>query len=200
MSWNEGKKTFDTQGIWDAFSDRLRSFVRRRVEHGPDVDDILQDVFYKIHSNLHQLKAEERLESWVYQIARNAVNDYYRRRQRVILDITEVPDLPSEAATSAEIVPEGLVECLKPMIDRLPEKYRRAIMLTEYRGLRQKQVAQEMGLSLSGAKSRVQRARGKLKEMLEACCHFEFDRSGNILDYQPKDPSCSYCLADRDQK
>ena len=187
MTREEGRATF---------SSRLRSFVLRRVQHEHDVDDILQDVFYKVHSNLHQLKADGRLEAWVYQIARNAVTDYYRRRRRVVMkDITEVPEIPAEAATADEGMPEGVLECLRPMIDRLPEKYKRAIILTEYQGLLQKELAQELGLSLSGAKSRVQRARGKLKEMLQACCHFEFDRLGNVLDYQPKESACPYCSA-----
>ena len=92
---------------------------------------------------------------------------------------------------------EEVVACLKPMIDDLPEKYRQAIVLTEYENLTQKEMSQKLGLSLSGAKSRVQRAREKLKGTLLACCHFEFDRLGNILDYQVKDQTCRYCSEDK---
>jgi len=73
------------------------------------------------------------------------------------------------------------------------ERYRQAITLTEYDGLSQRGISEQLGMSLSGAKSRIQRARGKLKDMLLECCHFEFDRLGHIIDYQSKEPSCRYC-------
>ena len=79
---------------------------------------------------------------------------------------------------------------LKELIDELPEPYRQALILTEYQGLTQKQLAERMGLSLSGAKSRVQRARDKLRDMLLRCCHFEFDRRGHIVDYYER---CCCC-------
>ena len=90
---------------------------------------------------------------------------------------------------------EELTACLKPMIDSLPEKYRLAIVATEYEGLSQKELSQQLGMSLSGAKSRVQRARERerLKGTLLGCCHFEFDRLGKLINYQPKEPGCRYC-------
>ena len=72
------------------------------------------------------------------------------------------------------------------MVESLPDDYRQALLLTEYEGLTQRELAERLGLSVSGAKSRVQRAREKLKEMLLDCCHFEFDRLGRVIDYQPK--------------
>jgi len=76
------------------------------------------------------------------------------------------------------------------MVDSLPADYRQALLLTEYQGLTQRELAQKLGLSVSGAKSRVQRAREKLKAMLLDCCHFEFDRRGKVIDYQP---NCACC-------
>ena len=78
------------------------------------------------------------------------------------------------------------------MIDDLPEKYRQALRLTLYEGLTQQEVAQRLGLTLSGAKSRVQRGREKLKEAFLNCCHFAFDRYGAVLDYQER---CCCCAA-----
>ena len=59
-------------------------------------------------------------------------------------------------------------------------------------------LAERLGLSLSGAKSRVQRAREKLKQQLLECCHFELDRRGHIIDYQPRCQCCetAACCAD----
>jgi len=84
------------------------------------------------------------------------------------------------------------------MMNSLPELDRQALILTEYRGLTQKELGERLGLSFSGAKSRVQRAREKLKQMLLACCHFELDRQGHIINYQSRCQCCSSgnCSAD----
>jgi RNA polymerase sigma-70 factor (ECF subfamily) len=114
--------------------------------------------------------------------------DYYRS-QRPTAELPEtlaLPEDPDEDDAARELAPS-----LKAMINCLPEKYRQALLLTEYQGLTQKQMAEQLGISLSGAKSRVQRAREQLKDMLLDCCHFEFDRRGNILSYQPRCACCS---------
>ena len=190
------KVAVSTDQIWREFGDRLRFFILRRVRSEHDAEDILQDVFSKIHNNFHTLKQGDKLEPWIYQIARNTIFDYYRHQGKAPWDISEMPEQEAEPV-AAEDTPEEVVACLKPMIDDLPEKYRQAILLTEYEGLTQKEMSQRLGLSLSGAKSRVHRAREKLKGTLLACCHFEFDRLGNIIDYQPKEQTCRYCSKDK---
>ena len=185
-----------TDQIWQEFSDRLRLFILRRVRSEHDTEDILQDVFWKIHNNIHMLKHGDKLEAWIYQIARNTIIDYYRHQAKSPSDISEMSE-PGAKPVAAEDRLEEVVACLKPMIDDLPENYRQAVVLTEYENLTQKEMSHKLGLSLSGAKSRVQRAREKLKETLLACCHFDFDRLGNILDYQPKAQPCRYCSEDK---
>ena len=185
-----------TDQIWQEFSDRLRLFILRRIRSEHDTEDILQDVFWKIHNNIHTLKHGDKLEAWIYQIARNTIIDYYRHQAELPSDVSEMPE-PGAEPVAADDKTQEVVACLKPMIDDLPEKYRQAIVLTEYENLTQKEMSQRLGLSLSGAKSRVQRARQKLKGTLLACCHFDFDRLGNILDYQPKEQTCRYCPEDK---
>ncbi len=181
-----------TQGIWEEFGSRLRLFILKRVHDEHDAEDILQDVFYRIHSSARTLRDEDRLEAWIYQVVRNRITDYYRDRGKVTITTPEMPEGPIETPITQGPI-DDLLSCLRPMIDDLPENYRQAIILTSYEGLTQKEIAEKLGLSLSGAKSRVQRARARLKEMLLACCHFEFDRLGNILDYQPREQACRYC-------
>jgi RNA polymerase sigma-70 factor (ECF subfamily) len=77
------------------------------------------------------------------------------------------------------------------MVDALPESYREALRLTEYAGLSQKQLGERLGISFSGAKSRVQRARAKIKQQLLDCCHFQLDHAGRIVDYQPRCACCA---------
>lgn len=166
--------------IWSHFSQRLCKFIRSRVEDDATAEDILQEVFLRIHTHMHTLSDTSRLESWVYQITRNAIIDHYRRRR----DTGEIPDtLPAEDGLVEPDAADILAASMGEMIDALPEPYRQALILTEYHGLSQAELAEQMGISLSGAKSRVQRARQKIKDELLSCCHFEFDRYGRVIDY-----------------
>jgi RNA polymerase sigma-70 factor (ECF subfamily) len=181
-----------TEQVWENFNGPLKQFIRKRVDDEQNTEDILQDVFLKIHAHIDTLKDEQKLQSWMYQIARNAVSDHYRERSLTY----ELPDQElgkEEAEDDRDIIAE-LAPCIRAMIADLPPLYREALILTEYGGLSQKELGEKVGISFSGAKSRVQRAREKLKQMLLNCCHFEFDRLGSVIDYQP---ICSVCCSYR---
>ena len=180
-----------TSEIWEAFDDRLRSFVRKHVTDETDAEDILQETYLKIHKSLSSLKQEGRLTAWLFQIARNTIVDYYRQGKTTVDLPQELPDSGDEALSSDPVT--EIASCIRPMVDKLPQSYRQAMLLTVYEGATQRGVAKKLGISLSGAKSRVQRARGKLNDMLLECCHFEFDRRGHIIDYLPKEAGCRFC-------
>ena len=84
---------------------------------------------------------------------------------------------------------------LHELIRSLPDDYRDAVQLSEIEGLSQAEVGVRLGLSLSGAKSRVQRGRALLKRLLQECCHFDFDGRGSVLDCAPRPGgrSCEAC-------
>jgi RNA polymerase sigma-70 factor (ECF subfamily) len=189
----------ETTEIWREFGDRLKGFILKRVRNRHDAEDILQDVFIKIHNGIDKLEEKDKLQSWVYQITRNKIIDYYRRQTDVTVSSEISEDIVDESIPS-QMNNKEIASCLKPMIDQIPEKYKQAVTLTEINGLTQKEMAEKLGLSLSGAKSRVQRGRDKLKELLLECCHFEFDRLGNILDYQQKTKACAHCSQDQSEK
>ncbi len=175
----------NVENIWRELSANLRQFILKRTPDESIADDILQDIFVKIHSRIDTLKDIRRLNGWIYQIARHAIIDYYRTK-KVAAGLPETITRSDnfENNNSVDVLP-----CIKTMVDRLPEKYRQALILTTYQGLTQKEMGEKLGLSLSGAKSRSQRAREKLKNMLMECCNFELDRFGKIIDYEPKDRS-----------
>ena len=177
-----------TEKVWEEFHPKLKQFVLRRIPDEQSSEDVLQDVFLKIHTHIDTLRDEEKLQSWIYQIARNAIADYYREH-RATLALSEMPVL-TEEADDDDVIKE-LIPSIKVMVDSLPADYREALYLTEYQGLTQRELAERLGLSFSGAKSRVQRAREKLKKMLLDCCHFELDRRGKVIDYQPRCNCCS---------
>lgn len=166
---------------------KLRGFLAKRVSNEADVEDLAQDILLRVHQGAGQLSDETRIHGWIWQIARNAVIDYYRRGNVRQVDIRDL-DLPSndEQPDVEEIVESWLA----PMIAVLPEPYREAVQLSEIEGLSQAEVASRLSISLSGAKSRVQRGRAKLREALMACCQFEFNRDGKIVGYRKIGPDC----------
>ena len=179
-----------TEQAWEAFHAPLYQFIRRRVADRATAEDLLQEVFLKIHQQGNSLKDVRCLESWIYQMTRNLIIDHYRsHRQMTSLDAGEVLDLPEELPDD-DIVSE-LLPCVRAMVLSLPDQDRQALILTEYQGLTQKELGERLGLSFSGAKSRVQRAREKLRKILLACCHFELDRRGHVINYQPRCHCCS---------
>lgn len=176
-----------TEKIWEDFHERLRQFILRRVSDEEQAEDILQDVFLKVHTRIETVRQEESISSWLYQIARNTIIDYYRTQR----NIGEIPDTSYEPEDRLENLALELAPCIQAMITDLPPPYRKALILTEYEGLTQRELAEHLNLSLPGAKSRVQRAREKLKRMLLDCCHFQFDRRGRVIDYQPRCVCCA---------
>ncbi len=165
----------ETGEVWSLFSADLRAFIRRRVDNPDDAEDVLQDVFVRIHRGLADLADSSRLLPWMYRIARNAIIDRSRRRaEPSTLKHEPVSDDPSDDTDSQR----EIGRCLTQMMSRLPQTDREALEQVELEDVSQRAFAQRTGLSNSGAKSRVQRARRRLKEELLACCEFQFDRSG----------------------
>jgi RNA polymerase sigma-70 factor (ECF subfamily) len=186
--------TNDVKAIWRSFHQRLRGFILQRVNNPADVDDILQEVFVRIYQRLTTVRESDRLQSWIFTITRNAIIDYYRNVKRQ-------PEFASESALETlvmdedpEVFNQQMAGCLRPLLEHLPEHYREAVQLAELEGMTQAAIAQELGISLSGMKSRVQRGRQKLKDLLQTCCQIEMDATGNVIEYEMKDLSmCRSC-------
>ena len=178
-----------TEDIWYEYHAKLSAFIKSKVTEDV-VDDLLQEVFIKIHSQINSLKESVKLESWLYQITRNTIIDYYRSKQAVEMlpDWVEQPQFEKEDTIRLE-----LSSCLEPMIKALPEKYRHAVQMSEIERKTQQEVAEHEGISLSGAKSRVQRGRSLLKNMLSDCCQFEVNHHNQVLSYDKKEKNCTQC-------
>lgn len=180
-----------TSSVWTQLSADLRQFIRHRVPDEHVADDLLQETFLRIHRNLGTLNEADRLAAWVYQIARNVIHDHYRKSPHatVALDDADACDEPDGPISQLRC---RAGEWMDELIRQLPEGYREAVQLAEIEGLTQQAVAERLGLSLSGAKSRIQRGRAMFKEVLDQCCTFEFDRRGNLMDVDPK-PDRTVC-------
>jgi RNA polymerase sigma-70 factor, ECF subfamily len=173
-----------TEAVWLEFREQLRAFVARRVSNPADLDDLVQWAFLQMHRSLAEIRSSERIHAWLYSTARRAIADYYRsgRRRREVLagdalslDALRLSDAPTEDANDAR---QEVASCLAPVVERLSPADRDAIVLTEIQGLRLADAAANAGLSLSGMKSRVQRARRRLRKAMLDCCHLALDARG----------------------
>ncbi len=187
--------TTGSEAVFAEFHRRLRAFVSRRVGDPADVEDVLQETFLRIHRHLGEVRGADRLAAWVFQVARSAIVDHYRRRRRPAATPGE-GDPGATAGNESSSGFEELAACLTPMVAALLPADREAIELSEIRGLTQREASTRAGLSLSGMKSRVQRARRKLKAMLLDCCRVELDRRGGIVGHEPRDGACDCGQAD----
>lgn len=169
--------------LWREFAAPLRRFLLARTHTEADADDLLQEVFVRIHKSLPSLKEPTKLQGWVYRIARNAVIDHYRaRREHLPLDF----ELAAEDPAGRDAV--DLSKPLKKFIAALPPAYREPLARHEFQGETLQEIATALGLSLTATKSRVRRARIMVREMLDRCCRFEFDRRGRVIEAVPREP------------
>jgi RNA polymerase sigma-70 factor, ECF subfamily len=183
---------------WRELRARLHGFVGRRVGNPEDAEDVVQDVFVRMQRNIDALSSAERLDAWAFRIARNAVADHYRSRGR--RDLTgeaaskAMEGLGADAAEPTSDARAEMAHCIAPMVRGLPDAYRRAIELTELEGMSQAAAAERLGLSVPGAKSRVQRGRARLQAMLLRCCQIETDRRGRVVAFETRDgQGCASC-------
>lgn len=178
--------------LWGKFAAPLRSFVAKRAPREVDTEDVLQDVFVRIQAQLPHLRDADRIDAWIFQIARNVVADAFRKRARreVLSEGTVVEELAPEVDNDEPSGEAALVSCLASMIDQLPEPYREAIELTELRGVTQVDAARQVGISVSGMKSRVQRGREHLKGIIQGFCRVETDARGHVIECDPRHAGC----------
>lgn len=172
----------------------LRRFIGARVRDAATADDLTQEVFVKMQRHVAEVRDPRRLMGWLIQVARNTVSDHFRRvRPTEAFDEAHVAAeaTPPEADTREESrLRDELAAYIRCVVQGLPPIYREALELTEYDGLSQVELARRLGLSVSAAKSRVQRARALVRATVDRCCHFEVDRYGTVLDYTPRPKRC----------
>lgn len=181
--------TLSTEQVWRDFRAQVRGFLLQRVRDEALADDLLQETFIRIHRGLGSVRDPSCIMPWLSSVARNVVTDHYRKEP--LISRTPQP-IAREEPSDTNNYNQELGQWLQGVVRTLPDKYRRAFELAEIEGRKQREVAAELGLSLSGAKSRIQRARAMLRKSLLDCCEVEFDRRGNAVDYRARD-GCDDC-------
>jgi RNA polymerase sigma-70 factor (ECF subfamily) len=189
-----------TQRAWAEHHEALKRFVARRLPRGADADDLLQTLFLNFHRHFGSGEsAPTAPRAWLYQAARHAVVDRYRaaRRQQeeaagdfetlAELAVQQHVPRPEESATVSA------ARCVQPLLTRLSDTDRDALALTDLGGATQQEAAERRGLSVPGMKARVQRARRRFREVLDACCELTFDGRGHVVSVQPRAGRPSPC-------
>ncbi len=164
----------------------LRRYVGRRVR-AQHIDDLVQDILMRMHEHAGDLRDEQRLAGWAFRIARSVVVDHHRALGKEHAR-ADSPYVEAEGIAAQEIEESNANEVvagwLRPMLGLLPDEYAQALELIDVQGMSQREYAERAGLSLSGAKSRVQRGRRMLEEIVRACCDLELDSRGNVVEIE----------------
>ena len=169
---------------WQQYKTEIRAFLLQRAGNAGEADDLLQEIFLKALLQGDDFCQLHNPRAWLFHVARNLLVD----RLRVTKAQVPLPeDLCAEPAPSFAAI-DLLSQCLPRVLSELSAEDREAITRCDIQGETQKDYAQRLGLSLPAAKSRVQRARRRLRAQLAKACQVTFDESGRICCFVPRPP------------
>lgn len=175
--------------VWNEYRSLLKQFIASKVSNPTDAEDLLQTILLKVHQNLSNLRDETKIKSWLLQLSNNTIIDFYRSRAKRKELQAEDLWFEHEQQNATE-----LIQCIKPFINELPDKYRDLLLDVELAGTSQKDYAERHNISYSTFKSRVQKGRKELKRIFDRCCDFELDKNGKAVDWQKKGANlCKNC-------
>lgn len=176
-----------TQQVWTKYADDIKRFIFSKVKDEAVTDDILQDSFLKIHTKLHTLKDLNKLKSWIFSIARNSVLDYFKASNKTF----EFANFESETQFEENVHTEK--DCLRGILQNLPKKYRDPIFLSDIKGLKQQEVAEQLKQSLPTTKSQIQRARKLIAQGFMDCCGYVLNNEGKLVGEIQEKEDCKIC-------
>ena len=176
-----------TQQVWTKYADDIRFFILSKIKDKNATEDVLQDTFIKVHTKLHTLKDITKLKPWIFTIARNSIMDYFKNTNQTF----ELANFESETIIVEHTHTEK--DCLRGILQSLPKKYRDPLFLSDIKGLKQQEVAQQLNQSLPTTKSQIQRARKLIAKGFMDCCGFVLNEEGKLVgEIQDKD-DCKVC-------
>lgn len=194
----EGRLTF--QEIYETFRPRIYRYLARLVS-ADEAEDLTQEVFAKISRSLDSFKGESSLSTWIYRIATNVATDRLRspafRNEKLSEPLEEGSDEnylhkpEGSQPMDQQLIREEMSRCIRGVLDTLPSDYRTIIALSEMEGLKNREIADILGITLQTVKIRLHRARARLKKELESHCSFYHD-SQNEFSCEPNVESIKF--------
>ena len=176
--------------IYNNYADELRSFLKRKETDPALVDDIVQDAFLKLF--IHQQKGNQirTPQSWLFKVGQNLINEHYRKKKKKLTTGTLVINQTNYSNS------HGPEDCLLGIIANLPYKYKKAVYLTDIKGVRQVDAAKQLKLALPTFKSQVQRGRKLVAEGYIDCCDYELNEAGKLIGESKDWDQCRVCRQD----
>lgn len=172
--------------LWNTYSAELKSYIMKHVSDKHEAQDILQEVGVRLYQNTIRIKEVTNIKAWLFRVAYNLIVDHYREVSKYLL-IGDIGEISVPDTFENENFNNETAECLLKLVECLPLKDKEAIIESDYKGTKQSILSQKWGLSNSGGKTRVQRARKKLKAILFKCCEVKSDKTGNIIEIHQSD-------------
>ena len=166
---------------WTLHAAELRGWLRHRVGNPALADDLLQDLFLKALRQGERFCDLHNARAWLFEVARNLLADHLRVSHHMV----ELPDDLTAQTDDTDTV-DTLTACLPRVLSELSPEDREAITLCDLQGMAQADFARATGLSLSAAKSRVQRARVRLRAHMSQACQVQMDAGGRVSDFVPR--------------
>lgn len=173
-----------TTEVWDKFSKSLRRFIATKAKNSDDVEDILQEVFIKIHLGLPQLRDASKLSAWLYQIARNQINEYYRKLYKQVQQVEAWETTVDVSSDEIAVEKQEMYCCFHPFLEELPIPYHEVLSLHLAENYTYEQIAEKLQVTISAVKSRVQRAKEMLKDRFVHCCGYHINTDGKLSGEQ----------------
>ncbi|HJV26185.1 MAG TPA: sigma-70 family RNA polymerase sigma factor [Aromatoleum sp.] len=169
---------------WSAHEAELRGYLRHRSGSPEEADDLLQEVFIRALGQESQFCVIENPRAWLFQVARNILVDRFRHAHEHLPLPDDIPEVPLDEAPAVD----ALSQCLPRALSELSAEDRPAITFCDIEGNSQQALAEQLGISLPGAKSRIQRDRRRLREQLVTACQVTFDGNGDVCCLVPRPP------------
>lgn len=160
-------------------------YIKKRINNQLDAEDLTQEVFYKLSKSKNDKIGN--IKSWVYTIAKNTITDYYRKKKHITEEVDNIAF--KEEFIEKDIINE-LSNCIAPFVNQLPKNYRLIMTLSELEDISQKEIADRLDMNYTTVRSKVQRGRLKLKDLISDCCTIMQGGKGSILGYK-KNNGCS---------
>ena len=177
----------DTQDIWKLHADDIKYFIFSKVKDEVVAEDLVQETFIKVHTKLNTLKDKDKLKSWLFSIARYTVMDYFRSK-KIVYETTDEDFIFEE-----QKLEHTEADCLHGIIKSLPQKYRDPLFLSDVKGLKQQQIADQLHLPLPTIKSQIQRGRKLIAQGFVDCCDFVINDEGFLVGEIKDKADCKMC-------
>ncbi|NCB58854.1 MAG: sigma-70 family RNA polymerase sigma factor [Gammaproteobacteria bacterium] len=167
---------------WHTNEEELRHWLLRQLADQEQAADSLHDIFLKAIAQGHAFCEISNPRAWFFQVARNYLIDRYRKNTRLV-PLPE--DLPTEEQMVAVV--DDLTQCLPRVLSELSANDSDIIRRCDIEGMPLQTYATGHQLSLSATKSRIQRARKRLRDGLLHSCKVVLDNQGQVCCFTPRE-------------